>query len=181
MALVGSFSVIVKSLRKFVESSSRERSVCLSPAVAVSGWRCDRDRRTDKWWCSDVINGNHDSSSRPRQPQHSSSSSHSKYSPRPYIESRIRDDEIVIVGRSSKLVATGLYNTQVTCNVCIYPLSWLTIHTAMHSRYLNITKCRNMSAVTMFPSFNVNHIIHIILCCSANYANWYLVICCRNG
>ena len=48
-ALVGSFSVIVKSLRKFVESSSRERSVCLCPAVvAVSGWRCDRDRRTDR-------------------------------------------------------------------------------------------------------------------------------------
>ena len=43
--------------------------------------------------------------------------------PRPYIESRIRDDEIVIVGRLSKLVATGLYNTQVTCNVCMYPLS----------------------------------------------------------
>ena len=47
-ALVGSFSVIVKSPRKFVESSSRERSVCLSPAVAVSGWRCDRDRRRDR-------------------------------------------------------------------------------------------------------------------------------------
>ena len=57
-------------------------------------------------------------------------------------------------------------------------------------------KCRNMSAsaVTMFPSLNVNpH--HITLCCrkgyvdtlvaavltNANYANCYLVICCRNG
>ena len=57
----------------------------------------------------------------------------------PALRSMIHGDVIVIVGRLSKLVATGLSNTLDSgYMLCLCITFVMTKHIAMHSRYLDI-------------------------------------------